>query len=621
MMLKIGETFQEYVIDSQLEIGDCEYREVYLAHTTEDGNSVFLTIYSIEDMPKYMDAENIHEFEMCSLLRGEQFLDFITRGMDTVKGKPIAWMATKAVPYRTLTDLMATEFPDEEDVLNMFCTILEGMKQISRLLPKGGHFNLNPNTIIVSDKDDMQRRHVYIVDLCHVSTSSSGKADFDTSNINPLYRSKETLLGRFSTSSTIYSLGLLLGYMLCGYFPYTIEEGDTPKTITKRVEVEKLPTVIPDALKRIIYKAISSNTFKRYERIERFQEAINDYRKDKLSWLGVGESARDTEGSGTQKIDWVSKIRNEALNNNIGAREAVRNTSQPEISVKKGDGFKAVAGMDGLKHKLKRNFVDVLRNKELAAQYNINVPSLLLFGPPGTGKTYLSMRLAEECDLECSVINPSDLGCTFVHGSQIMIKELFENAAKQAKKNGKGVILIFDEFDAICQQRSKEDTSGLSGEVAELLTQLNNCNEKQIYVIGTTNCLDRIDKAIIRKGRIDEVVYVGLPDESCRKQLFEYELMKCPHEEEIDINALVKMTDGFSPSDIAYLVEESARNSFEACLMNEDKHIVKITQQVLEEVIQSTHPSVPQSEVMRYERMRDEMVNSPWKPLPHIGFR
>lgn len=620
-MLKIGETFQEYIIDSKWEIGDCDYREVYQGHTIDDGNRVCLTVYSVEDMPKHMDAENIHEFEMCSLLKGEHFPEFIKKGKDTVDGKSIAWMITKAMPYQTLGELVSTESPDEQEVLEIFSSILEGMQQISQLLSKGGHFNLNPDTIIVSEKDNAQRRHVYIIDLCHVSTSSSGKTDFDTSNINPLYRSKETMLGRYSTASTIYSLGLLLGYMLCGHFPFQVQEGDSLKTITKRVETDELPTEIPDALKHIIRKAISSNVFKRYESIEKFQETIDNYRRDKTPLSEEECFSKEAEKSGTTKVDWANRIRNEALNNDIGTQELVRNTAPPEISVKKGDGFKAVAGMDVLKHKLQRNFVDILKNKELAAQYNINVPSLLLFGPPGTGKTYLSMRLAEECGLECSIINPSDLGCTFVHGSQIMIKQLFENAAKQAKKNGKGVILIFDEFDAICQQRSKEDTSGLSGEVAELLTQLNNCNEKQVYVIGTTNCLDRIDKAVIRKGRIDEIVYVGLPDESCRKQLFEYELTKCPHEEEIDINALVKMTDGFSPSDIAYLVKESARNSFEACLTNEDKHIVKITQQILEEVIQVTHPSVSQSEIQRYERMRDEMVNSSWKPLTHIGFR
>jgi SpoVK/Ycf46/Vps4 family AAA+-type ATPase len=80
------------------------------------------------------------------------------------------------------------------------------------------------------------------------------------------------------------------------------------------------------------------------------------------------------------------------------------------------------------------------------------------------------------------------------------------------------------------------------------------------------------------------------------------------------------MTDGFSPSDIAYLVKESARNSFEASLKNEGQEVVKISQSMLEEVIRTSHPSVSRMDITRYERMRDELNNS-WKPERRIGYR
>jgi transitional endoplasmic reticulum ATPase len=621
MMLLIGETFQDYVIDQQILIDECAYREVYKGHASDDeSNRVFLTIYIKEDMPKNMDTANIHEFDMCSLLQGEHFLKYIDQGEAVIGGMPVAWMATKAVPFQTLNEWVLKDTPSEDAVLDVFCALLEGVQEITLLMRNGGHYNLNPNTVIVSNNEEKGKRSVYIVDMGHVSPPCAGTTEFDTKNISSYYRSRETILGRYSTASSIYSLGLLLGFMLCGRYPYDVDESDSLKTITAKVNDTELPEEIPDALKYIIYKAVSSNMTKRYEYIGDFLDAINDYRKDKQSSSHIPTIL----GSGStmaEKIEFIRKVHREAFSNdNSGKQQVLDESPIGEAHVMKGDGFKAVAGMDSLKCKLRRDFVDVLTNKDIAEQYRINVPSILLYGPPGTGKTYISMRLAEECEMECSVINPSDLGSIYVHGSQIMIKELFENAASKAKKNGKGIILIFDEFDAICPQRNKEEKNGQSGEVAELLTQLNNCYEKNIFVIGTTNCLDRIDKAIIRKGRIDELVYVGLPDEPCRKQLFEYELTKRPHEENIDFNALVKMTEGFSPSDIAYLVKESARTSFEACLKNEDKHVVKINQQMLEDVIRASHPSVSRSDVMQYEKMRDEL-NSSWRPQPRIGFR
>jgi transitional endoplasmic reticulum ATPase len=291
------------------------------------------------------------------------------------------------------------------------------------------------------------------------------------------------------------------------------------------------------------------------------------------------------------------------------------------IGVREGDGFKAVAGMDDLKQRLRRDFVDIVSNKELAKQFVIESSSMILYGPPGTGKTYIAMRLAEECGMECSVINPSDLGSIYIHGSQSMIKELFEKAKKKGEKNGKGVLLILDEFDALCPQRTPEDSNNQSGEVAEFLVQLNNCSERKVYVIGTTNCIDRIDKAVMRKGRIDNIIYIGMPDENCREQLFEYELKKRPYDENIDIKALAKMTEGYTSSDISFLVKESARNSFEASLQTEDKHIVKISQDVLELVIRNTRPSVSSDEVRRYEKMRDEFERRRSSHRPHVGFR
>ena len=144
--------------------------------------------------------------------------------------------------------------------------------------------------------------------------------------------------------------------------------------------------------------------------------------------------------------------------------------------------------------------------------------------------------------------------------------------------------------------------------------------EKNVFVIGTTNCLDRIDKAVIRHGRIDQVLYIGLPDEECRKQLFEIELNKRPHDTGINVEELARLTDGYTSSDISYMVKETARNAFEACLQHEDEPIVKISETMLRDVIKATRPSVSREDVRRYEKMRDEFVENSRKECPRIGF-
>lgn len=156
--------------------------------------------------------------------------------------------------------------------------------------------------------------------------------------------------------------------------------------------------------------------------------------------------------------------------------------------------------MSELKSKLTRNFIDIVKNKELARQFQITPPNgILLWGPPGTGKTYISRRLGEEAGMLYTLVQPSDLGSIYIHGSQSMIADLFSKAEQQAKESNCGVLLVFDEFDSLVPKRGNNDDNNQANEVAEFLTQLNNCAEKGVYVIATTNRLDAIDQAVTRK--------------------------------------------------------------------------------------------------------------------------
>ena len=135
--------------------------------------------------------------------------------------------------------------------------------------------------------------------------------------------------------------------------------------------------------------------------------------------------------------------------------------------------------------------------------------------------------------------------------------------------------------------------------------------------MATTNRIDAIEPAIIRKGRMDEVIYVGLPDEETRKELLEIELLKRPHEE-IDTAHIVELTNGFSSSDISFIVKECARCSFEESVKT--KQLVKINQTLLEKTIANTSPSVTADELFRFECTKESLSNGRKPKRPRIGF-
>lgn len=219
----------------------------------------------------------------------------------------------------------------------------------------------------------------------------------------------------------------------------------------------------------------------------------------------------------------------------------------------KGRGFSDIAGMEALKQKVGDAVVWPLRHKSAADAYRIHAPGgMLLYGPPGCGKSYFAEKFAQECGFSYCLIKPSDLGSQFVHGSQKMIAELFQEAFRKAP-----CVICLDEVDAMIPVR-RPDTSTRNDEVNEFLTQLNRCGEKGIFVIATTNMRDLIDPAALRKGRLDYQVEIPAPDALQRKCMFEYELKGRPVQVGIDTEKLALMTSGCSCSDISYIVNEAA---------------------------------------------------------------
>jgi len=228
------------------------------------------------------------------------------------------------------------------------------------------------------------------------------------------------------------------------------------------------------------------------------------------------------------------------------------------VSAKAG-GLAKVAGMHELKAMLQRDVVAPLRNPEPFRRYGLTIPNgVLLYGPPGCGKTYIARQLAEELGYYFVEIIPSETASPYIHQSVLRIRDLFETAAERAPS-----VVFIDEFEALVPSRS--DLGGhqqyKSEEVNEFLAHLGTCAEKGVFVIAATNEPEKIDTAIIRTGRLDKIVYVGPPDAEARAEMLRLHLAGRPVESALDAASIADALEGYSASDIRFLVDEAARQA------------------------------------------------------------
>ena len=328
----------------------------------------------------------------------------------------------------------------------------------------------------------------------------------------------------------------------------------------------------------------------------------------------------------TSKTDkeWLRQISGQKPTANFTEKEkeqkisTVKKEARKEVERKNGNGFKDIAGMEDLKQMVTEGFINVLRNPELAKTYGIRPPSMLFYGPAGCGKTFFAEKMAEEVGIHFIKVVPEDIACTWVHGTQQKIGEVFRDAEKHAP-----TLLFFDEFDAMVPRRKGDEINQhYDSEVNEFLCMLNNASDRGIYVLAATNHPERIDKAVLRTGRIDELVYIDMPDKEARKSLFSLELAKLPKDNDIDIERLASLTEGYNCSDITYIVKIAARKKFNEAVANGDGDLHNITQKQLEEIISQRSPSVNNHDIHEYERVRSELSpNDKGCCHRNIGFR
>jgi len=217
-----------------------------------------------------------------------------------------------------------------------------------------------------------------------------------------------------------------------------------------------------------------------------------------------------------------------------------------------------VGGMTQAKQRLEASFLAPLRNPELRRMYHKSLRGgLLMYGPPGCGKTFLARALAGELQAGFLSVQITDVLDPMLGNSEHNVHELFQ-AARQAAP----CVLFFDEVDALGQRRSQTRNSALRGTVNQLLTELDGVEQDNdgVFVLAATNQPWDVDPALRRPGRFDRTVLVLPPDEPAREAIFRHHLRQRPIAG-IDTTRLAKRTDGLSGADIAYACELAAEQA------------------------------------------------------------
>ena len=228
-----------------------------------------------------------------------------------------------------------------------------------------------------------------------------------------------------------------------------------------------------------------------------------------------------------------------------------------------------VGGLAQVKQQLERSFLGPMRNPEMARAFNKSASGgLLLWGPPGCGKTFLARATAGEMGANFYNVGLADVLDMWIGSSERNLASIFEAARRNTP-----CVLFFDEIDALGQKRSHLRTGGatLRGVVNQLLSELDGVGNDNdgVYVLAATNHPWDVDEALLRPGRFDRRLLVLPPDPVARESILGFHLRGRPTTD-VDLSPIVQATDGYSGADLSFIVETATETALDASLKSGD---------------------------------------------------
>ncbi|KAH7053939.1 transitional endoplasmic reticulum ATPase [Linnemannia elongata] len=289
-----------------------------------------------------------------------------------------------------------------------------------------------------------------------------------------------------------------------------------------------------------------------------------------------------------------------------------------------------VGGLEKVKQELQETVQYPVEHPEKFLKFGMS-PSrgVLFYGPPGCGKTLLAKAIANECQANFISIKGPELLTMWFGESEANVRDVFDKARAAAP-----CVMFFDELDSIAKARggSSGDAGGAGDRVLnQILTEMDGMNaKKNVFVIGATNRPDQIDGALLRPGRLDQLIYIPLPDEASRLAVLKSTLRKSPISTEIDLTHIAKATHGFSGADLTEICqracklairenieadirkerERKERGDEEAMEEDDEDAVPELTRAHFEEAMKFARRSVQDSDIRRYEMFAQNLQNS-----------
>ena len=570
------------------------YAETYRVKDTS-GKTRFLKLinYSKLNRNQIDDNGRVIEVEIAKQLHHHNLCQYVDSDNMMMNGSQYAWFVTEFVSGETLSQRIIRD--DEISVYEIKTIAKAVLSALSFLHSQPIPVIHNEVTIqnvflnLVGELQDLK-----LIDFGYARFLNQSPVKPNLDELNPFYLAPERFSGVCSVQTDLYSVGAMMYHLLYGELPWFLDvsskrgqdvidsilaERDKELTLTKEDKYE-----LDDQLLNVIAKSLSYDSEDRFQSADEFIKAI----------------------------DGEVKIERQSTKRKILSQQQSDNTPASYAIKKKGEGFAAVAGMEELKQQMREEVIEPLHNPEEYHRYGVTIPNgMLLYGPPGCGKTFFAKHFAEEVGFNFMCITPATLKSRYVNATQENIAKMF----KEAEENAPTVIFI-DEMNELVPNRDDGNVHEMSrSAVNEMLAQMDRTGEKGIFIIGATNYPNMIDPASLRAGRLDKKYYIGVPDIEARMALFRLYLNKRPYDFGLDYHQLADMTQGYVSADIQLIVNDASRNAL--------RQHSKITMELLKVAITNTAPSLSNNELRKYERIRAMMNGEEMKKSddrPRIGF-
>lgn len=560
------------------------YAEAYRVKD-QGGKTKLLKLFAYSKLHRTQFDNNgdILEIEILKQIKHPNLVKYRDSGELLLDNQKYAYVILDFISGETLADKMKRERTfNAYEAKDIISGVLNGLSHLHGLQSPIIHNDISNLNIMT----DLSGNVVVpkIIDFGYARYLSQSNKDFLKDGLNPFYQANEAFNKVFSVQSDVFSVGALYYHLLFGLPPWFIEiskyKSDRIKledvVLEERNKPLKFESSVEEQTQNIITKALQPNAENRFKDTKEFIQAIN----------------------GELEVKHLSMA---------------QESSKPKLKkLKNGQGFKAIAGMQALKDTIQLDVIDALNDKEKYAEYGLTIPNgMLLYGPPGCGKTFFAERMAEEIGFSFYQIKPSDIQSKWVNASQENIKNLFD----EARENAPSIIFI-DELDAVVPNRNNSSVNHMNtSAVNEFLAQMNNCGEDGVFTIGATNRPKAIDPAILRAGRLDKIIYLSPPDFEARELMFRLYLEKRPREIGLDYSVFAKATENYVSSDIKFLCDEAARKAL--------KMKTRISKEIIEETIKGQKPSITLKELNSYKTIKAEMEGTAENPneRTRIGFK